>query len=96
MVRKIADTHFSFSPVVGGCAPHMVFRFFEIRQNIVPAPAGVTSVTPVVEIAFLPAHVNHRVQAAAAAEHFAARPKRGAVIQSGIGLGGVHPVVFRI
>ena len=96
LVGKITDTHFSASTMVGRCPPHMVFRFFEIRQNIVPAPTSVACVTPVVEIAFLAAHINHRVQAAAATQYFSPGPKRDPVIQCRIRLGGVHPVVFGV
>ena len=96
LVGKVAHPQFAARAVVIGRAPDVVLRFFEIRQHIAPAPAGVARVAPVVKIAFLAAHIDHGVERAAATQHFAARPVRGAVAQRRVGLGGVHPVVVRV
>ncbi len=39
----------------------MVLGFAEIRQHIIPAPAGIAELVPMVVICRLPAHVDHAV-----------------------------------
>ena len=96
LVGKVAHPQFAARAVVVGRAPHMVFGFFEIRQHIAPAPAGVARVAPVVKVALLAAHIDHGVERAAATQHLAAWPVRGTVAQRRVRLGGVHPVVLRV
>ena len=75
----------------------VVFVQFEVRQGLVPAPGGVASLRgPLVVIARLAAHVNHAVDAAAAAQGFAARVTQRAAVQARLGLGLVQPVGARV
>ena len=51
----------------------MVLGFAEIRQHIIPAPAGIAELVPMVVICRLPAHVDHAVDRRTAAEDAAPR-----------------------
>ena len=75
----------------------VVFMQFEIRQHIVPAPVVVArELRPLVVIVGLAAHVNHAVDAGAAAQRLAARVAQRAAIQPGVGFGAVKPVGARV
>ena len=65
----------------------------EIGQGVVPAPAVVTrQFGPLVVVARLATHVDHAVDAAAAAQRFATRVAQRAAVQPGVGFGVVKPV----
>src|SRR3989344_4750458 len=69
----------------------------EVGQGVVPAPAGVArQFGPLVVVARLAAHVDHAVDAAAAAQRLAARVAQGAAVQARIGFGVVEPVGARV
>src|SRR5882672_214800 len=68
--------------VVG--AVHEVLVLLEIGQHIVPAPAGIAELAPVIVVAGLAAHVDHAVDRGAAAEHLAARIVDGATAEPGL------------
>ena len=72
----------------------------EVRQALGPAPAGIGAVAvaraPAVVIARLAAHVDHAVDAARAAEHFAARVAQASAVQAGGRFGRVEPVGARV
>ena len=72
----------------------------EVRQALAPAPARVGAVAvadaPAVVVARLPAHVDHAVDAARAAQHLAARIAQAPAVQAGGGLGRVQPVGARV
>ena len=71
----------------------VVFVQHEVGQAVLPAPGCVTyQLTPVVVVAGLAAHVDHAVDAAAAAQCLAARVAQRAAVQPGIGFGVVQPV----
>ena len=63
----------------------------EIGQYVVPRPAAVAELAPMIEILGLAAHVDHAVDRAGAAQHLAAGIKDRAVVDAGIGLGDVAP-----
>ena len=83
---------------VGGVGSQvMIFVQLEIRQGLVPGPGIVTRQPgPLVVISRLPAHVNHAVDAAAAAQCLAARVAQHAAVQPRVGLGAVEPVGARV
>ena len=81
---------------VVGTAP-VVFVALEVGQHGVPAPAGVAGqLGPGVVVAPLAAHVDHAVDAGAAAQHLAARVTQRAPVQPGVGFGAVAPVGARV
>ena len=92
-VCEIADVPFAARAMKGRGPPHVVFRFFEIGQHILPGPARIARRAPVVKIGGLPTDVDHGIDRAAAAQHLAARPVEVAMGQGRVGLGVVHPVV---
>ena len=51
----------------------VILRPLEQRQHVVPAPAPVAELPPVIVVGRLPAHVDHAVDRGAAADHPAAR-----------------------
>ena len=64
----------------------------EDRQHVLPAPAAVAELGPVVVVLALAAHPHHAVDGARAAEHVSARHGNGAPAGVGLGLGGIEPV----
>ena len=74
----------------------MIFGSQEIGQDIVPAPADIAQLAPVVVIGRLAAHVDHAVDRGAAAEQLAARIDQGASVETWLRLGLHHPVGARI
>ena len=64
---------------------------FEIGQHIVPRPAAIAELPPMVEILGLAADIDHPVDRAGTAQHAAARIGDGAPIGAGVGLGRVAP-----
>ena len=61
-------------------------------QHVVPAPAGVAELAPVVVVARLAAHVDHAVDRRAAAQHPAARIVERAAVEARLRLGLEAPV----
>ena len=59
----------------------------EERQDVIPAPAAITELRPVVVILRLAANVDKPVDRRRATEHAAARIGNGAAVGAGIGLG---------
>ena len=69
----------------------------EVGKGVVPAPARIAGqLRPLVVVARLAAHVDHAVDAAAAAQRLAARVAQGAAVQARVGLGVVEPVGARV
>ena len=69
----------------------------KIRQHVRPAPRVVAGCRgPRVVVARLATHVDHAVDAGAAAENLAARIQQIASVQAGFGLGAIAPVGARI
>ena len=60
----------------------VVLRAFEDRQHVVPTPAAIAEFCPVVVVARLSAHVDHRVDRRAAAEHLATGVADHATVQA--------------
>ena len=90
------DPHLAAGPVAFVGAVLVVLRALEHRQHVVPAPAAVAERRPVVVVALLPAHVDHRVDRGAAAEDPPAGVADAAAVQPGVGLGPVAPVGARV
>src|SRR5262249_48433322 len=63
----------------------MPFRALEVRHHVAPRPVAVAKRLPEVVVALLAAHVDHRVDGRAAAQHLAARISERAAVQSGLG-----------
>ena len=74
----------------------IVFGALEHRQHVVPRPAAQALRGPVVVVGLLSAHVDHRVDRRAPAEHFAARVADAAAVQARVGLRYVAPIGARI
>ena len=74
----------------------VVLGALEHRQHVVPRPAAQPVRGPVVVVGLLAAHVDHRVDRRAAAEHLAARIADAAAVQARIGLRDVAPIGARI
>jgi len=79
---------------VGPALP--ILCLFEIRQHVVPRPAAIAELRPMVEILGLAPDIDHPVDRARAAEHTAARIKDRAPIDAGIGLGLEAPGQGRV
>ncbi len=72
-----------------------VLALGEVGQHVVVGPALAAGLGPGVEVAGVPAHVGHVVEAGRAAEHLAARHHHPAVddpLAGAAGVAGVHPV----
>ena len=79
-----------------GAAP-VVLVAQEVRHAVLPTPRIVTGeLRPLVVVARLAAHVDHAVDAGAAAEHLAARIAQRAAVQPGVRVGTEQPVGARI
>lgn len=52
----------------------LVLRLFKIRQHVLETPTGIAEALPVVVVPPVAPHVQHRVQYARAADHFAPGP----------------------
>src|SRR5271167_4451760 len=74
-----------------GRAALPVLSLFEEGQDLVPAPAAIAELRPVIEILGLAAHINEPVDRAGPAEHPAARVQDRASAGPGVGLGIVSP-----
>ena len=81
----LLDPHLAADPVALVGAVLVVLRPHEHRQHVVPAPAAVAERRPVVVVAALPPHVDHRVDRRAAAEDPAAGVQDGPAVQPGVG-----------
>ena len=96
IARHIADVQRTTRAAHRVRAMRAVFHGPEIGQHVLPRPTRIAQRGPVVEIARLPAHEHHRVDAAGAAQHLAARPITLPPGQRRVGLGAVHPVDGRV
>ena len=86
------DAQFAAGAVVFVGAVLVVLAPTEHGQDIVPGPATVAELRPVVVVARLAAHVDHGVDGRAAAENLATRITDGPAVQAGFGLGSIAPV----
>ena len=55
-------------------AANLILGLAEIRQHVIPGPAGIAQLPPMVEVLALAARVHEPVNGTAATQHFAARP----------------------
>ena len=80
-----------------GIQPPVVFMLAKRGQHLVPAPGIVSrQLGPLLIVAGLTAHVDHAVDAGAAAQGLAARIAQAAAVEAGVGLGLIEPVGARI
>ncbi len=91
-----ADLPFTSGAVHVIAARVVILGLEEIGQHVVPAPPGVAKLPPVVIVRRLPAHVDHAVDGATAAQHLAARIGQRAPVQPRLGRGFHHPIGARI
>jgi hypothetical protein len=73
-----------------------VFGALEIGQHVVPRPAAIAELAPMVEILGLAADIDHAVDRRRAAEHAASRVEDRTVVDPGIGLGRKAPGQLRM
>ena len=92
--RRDADG--AAAAVVLGVAQRVVFQFAEVRQHVRKTPAVVAVGGPVIEVVGLAAHVDHGVDRARAALHFATRRVDFTPGQLLLWLAVVHPVEGRV
>ena len=78
------------------CSGVMVFGLQKIGQDIVPRPAGIAELAPVVVVRRLTAHVDHSVDRRASAEHLAARIDEASPVEARLGRSLHHPVRARV
>jgi len=74
----------------------IALRLDEIRQHVVPRPAGVSKPGPMVVILVLTADRNQPIDRARSAEHATARPVDPASVHVAVGLGVELPVDERV
>ena len=74
----------------------MVFGLQEVGQDIVPAPAKVAELAPVLVVRRLAAHVDHAVDRRAPARHLAAGIDQAAPVEPRLGRRLHHPVGARV
>ena len=79
-------------PVQRRGAGVVVFRLPEEGQHVVPAPAAIPQLPPMVVVGSLAAHVDHAVDRRAAPQHLAAGVVQGPAVETGFRLGLHHPV----
>ena len=95
-VHAVLDGERAVGAVVAVVETGVALGLDEVRQHIVVRPAGGAVVAlPRVEIAVVPADVDHGVHRRAAAQCLHPRPIRGAVVQVLLRGGGVVPVPLR-
>ena len=70
----------------------VVLRLEEVGQHVVPAPAEVAELAPVVVVRRLAPHVDHAVDRRAPAQHLAARVDEAAPVEAGLRRRLHHPV----
>ncbi len=80
----------------GRIAALVTLHALEIGQHLRPAPARQAHVLPGIEFARIAAHIDIAVDRAGTAQHPAARPQLGAVLQGRLRLGDKGPGVVRI
>ena len=74
----------------------VVLGLAEIRQHRFPVPALAATLTPLIVVGVIAAHVDHAVDRTGAAENLAARLIHDAVVEVRLRLGIEHPVHPRI
>ena len=74
----------------------VVFRFFEVRQDIIPPPANIAFVFPMVVIFGLTTHIDHTVNGRTATKNATPRIVETSAIQTFFFFGRVTPVSFGI
>ena len=89
--RNVSDMLRPAAPVMRA-VPVEIFGLFEVRQDVVPAPAFIAHRLPVVKITRLTAHIDHGVDRARTADNLAARPITPPSSQRLNRFGIVHPV----
>src|SRR5215472_10071979 len=89
---QIADTQGPSRSVVVRSAVFLFFRFLEVGQHVVIAPARVAEIAPAIVVSAVAADIDHRVDGAAAAQDLAPRPVQTALAQLGFRIGVVGPV----
>ena len=91
-VAEVGDLDGPVAAAQVAVAGFVALHRLEDRQHVLPAPAAVAELGPVVVVLALAAHPHHAVDGAGAAEHAPARHGDGAPSGVGLGLGGIEPV----
>ena len=81
----LLDAHLATDPMKLIGAVLVVLRPLEHREHVVPAPPAVAKRRPVVVVGLLTAHVDHRVDRRAPAQHLATRVADGPPVQTRVG-----------
>ena len=78
--------------VIGVGAVGVLFRAFEIRQNVGIAPSAKARHSPAIVVAGVPTNVHHAVDRGRTAQDATARMREPAAIQEGFRIGDIVPV----
>src|SRR5262245_1502286 len=90
------DPEFAADAVEGIGAVGVVLDADEVREYLLPRPAAIAEGRPVVVVALLTPHVDHRVDGGTAAEDTPARVVEAAPVEAGLGLRLEAPVGPRV
>ena len=74
----------------------MIFRSFEIGQHVIPTPALISELAPMVVVAGLAAHIDHSIDGRTATQYTPSRIAQTAAVQPGIRRRPVPPVRARV
>ena len=82
--------------MIGRGAPFLVFRFFEVRQDIGVAPSRVAQGAPVVVVVAVASRIDHGIDGARPSQHLSPGYIDGALLQVFLLFGRVAPVVLAL
>ena len=91
---QVGDVEGTTHPVIGRGAPFLVFRFFEVRQDIGVAPSRVAQGAPVVVVVAVASRIDHGIDGARSSQHLSPGYIDGALLQVFLLFGRVAPVVL--
>ena len=77
--------------MIGGHGP-LIFGLQEVGEDVVPTPARIAELAPVIIVPGLAPHIDHAVDGRTAAEHASPRVAERAAVEAGLGLRGKPPV----
>ena len=90
---RIGDAEFASAATKRALASLVALTALEQRQDIVPAPAGVSQLPPVLVVQRVAANIEHAVDGARPAQPPPPRPIEPPAVQMRLGLGEIAPVV---
>src|ERR1700709_103971 len=89
---RIRDAKRTTNAMIFVGATLLIFRLFEVGQNIVIRPTRIAQLAPEIEVLLLAPQVDQPIDRTGTAKHFAARLENAAVIEFRLRLRLIHPV----